>query len=519
MKRLFAIAAICFVYLVSTASATEQNKATQQYAVGVVYNDINKNGIRDSDEPGIKSVRVSNGVGSVKTDRDGKYKLSISDDTIIFVIKPRNWMTRLDENNVPRYYYIHKPKGSPQLLIKGVDPTGPLPASVDFPLYPHKEPNKFKAVFLGDPQVQKPEEIAYLSHDIIEELVGTDASFCLTLGDVAFNDMTLYEPLLPVMGKIGVPAYYLKGNHDTNYDAAPMQKYVDETFERAFGPSYYAFNYGPVHFITLNNPNFSRGNGYIAMLDPDQMAFLRDDLASIPRRQLVVLMMHIPITEMTDRKEIYDLLKSHPNTLSMSAHTHTQDYRFITKADGWGGSKPHLHLVNGATCGSWWSGAFDELGIPHTTMRDGAPNGYSIITFNGSDYTIRFKGARKPDNYQMNIYAPDIVDVAKAGDVAVLVNVFAGSERSKVEMRLGDKGEWISMERTRIEDPVYVLTKTREDNLKPRPGPKLPDAVKSTHIWKAKLPTGIAKGTYLINVRTTDMFRQTYTATRIMRVN
>ncbi len=518
MRRLFALLIICVASLLSVNVSAEQNLTAGQYVVGVVYNDANKNSVRDGDEAGIKGVRISNGIGSVKTDRNGKYKLPVSDDTIIFVIKPRNWMTRLDENNVPRYYYIHKPKGSPQLLIKGVDPTGPLPASVDFPLYPHREPNKFKAAFLGDTQVLKPVEITYLSHDIIEELVGTDASFCVALGDVAFNDMTLYEPLLPVMGRMGIPAYYVKGNHDTNYDAAPFQKYIDETFERTFGPPYYSFDYGPVHFIALSNPNFSRGNGYFAKLDDDQMAFLKDDLASIPRKQLVVLMMHIPITEMTDRKDIYELLKTHPNTFSMSAHTHTQDYRFIDKADGWGGLKPHLHLVNGATCGSWWSGAFDESGIPHTTMRDGAPNGYSIITFNGSNFSVRFKGARKPDNYQMNIYAPDIVEAAKAGDTEVLVNVFAGSERSRVEMRLGDKGDWILMERIRMEDPSYVSTKTREDNLKPRPGPKLPNVVKSSHIWKAKIPGETVKGTYLINVRTTDMFRQTYTASRIVSI-
>ena len=38
----------------------------------------------------------------------------------------------------------------------------------------------------------------------------------------------------------------------------------------------------------------------------------------------------------------------------------------------------------------------DERGIPHTTMRDGAPNGYSIITFDGAKATFDFKASRFP---------------------------------------------------------------------------------------------------------------------------
>ena len=41
-------------------------------------------------------------------------------------------------------------------------------------------------------------------------------------------------------------------------------------------------------------------------------------------------------------------------------------------------------------------GAPDERGIPHTTMRDGAPNGYSIFTFDGHKYDIEFRAAAPP---------------------------------------------------------------------------------------------------------------------------
>ena len=517
MKRIISLCCTVMVAAVFAISS-QQLYAADQYAAGVVFCDANKNGIQDLGEKGIKGVRVSNGISSIKTDENGKYRIQVSDDSIIFVIKPRNWMTGFDKNYIPKFYYIHKPNGSPKLKFRGVDPTGPLPVSIDFPLYPHSEPNKFKAVFMGDTQVNSIEDINYLAHDIIEELVGTDAKFCISLGDIVNNNLSLYEPLVPVMGKLCIPTYYVKGNHDTNYDAAPNQKLIDETYERYFGPSHYSFDYGPVHFISINNSYFVQAKGYGAKLDDEQMAFLKDDLVSIPRKQLVVLMMHIPITQMVDAPEIFELLKSHPNVFAIAAHWHTQRNIFVNSESGWKGSRPLHLLVNNTSCGSWWNGAMDEVGIPHTTMSDGAPNGYSIITFNGSKYSIKFKAARKPENYQMNIYAPDSIKTYEAAGTQVLVNVFAGSEKSKVEMRIGDKGDWIPMEFFSVEDPAYVQTKKREDSEKQKSASSLPNPGKCPHMWKANLPADIEAGTYLINIRTTDMYKQTYTACRVINV-
>ena len=37
------------------------------------------------------------------------------------------WRTPLSEHNLPRFYYVHKPHGSPTLKHPGVAPTGPWP--------------------------------------------------------------------------------------------------------------------------------------------------------------------------------------------------------------------------------------------------------------------------------------------------------------------------------------------------------------------------------------------------------
>ena len=89
----------------------------------------------------------------------------------------------------------------------------------------------------------------------------------------------------------------------------------------------------------------------------------------------------------------------------------------------------------------------DEVGIPHTTMRDGAPNGYSIITFDGNKHVLDFKAARQPASYQMNIHAPDAIKQVNNKKHLVYVNVFNGSAKSKVKMKIGKNGDWIELQK------------------------------------------------------------------------
>ena len=143
------------------------------FATGTVFHDVNKNGKRDAGEKGLPNVAVSNGQEIVETDARGSWKLPASDDVIFFVIKPSGWMTPLNNHKLPRFHYIHKPKGSPPSRYPGTAPTGPLPKSIDFPLHKQDEPDKFRAIFFGDPQPRTQTEIDYIANDVVAELIGT----------------------------------------------------------------------------------------------------------------------------------------------------------------------------------------------------------------------------------------------------------------------------------------------------------------------------------------------------------
>ncbi len=487
-------------------------------AKGIVFHDANGNGERNWNEERLAGVGVSNGVDVVETDRKGRYEIPVSDDTIVFVIKPSGWRTAQSENGISRFYYNHKPAGSPEMKsrYKTVAPTGDLPVRIDFPLYKQDEPNRFKLILFGDTQPRNQVEVDYIAHDVVEELVGFEAAFGMTLGDVVFNNLAMLEPLERLVATIGVPWYNVMGNHDINFKSADDRN-SDETWEYLYGPNYYSFDYANVHFVVMDDIAWN-GENYHGEFGEDQRAFLKNDLARVPQDKLVVLSMHIPLQTVDDREAVYDILDDHPHHFSVSAHWHRQGHFFLGGDEGWKGDDEHHHLVHATVCGSWWSGTKDENGIPHTTMSDGAPNGYSIVTFDNNEYSIRFKAARRQADHQMNIYAPELIAGADATETQIVVNVFAGSERSSVEMRLGDSGDWTPMTLTRMKDPYYELLKELEPLMPAEAGRKLPNASASTHIWTANLATKPALGLHLIHVRTTDMFGQTYTEERSIRV-
>lgn len=487
-------------------------------AQGYVFLDSNRNGIKDGSERGLSGVKVSDQTNIVTTDRNGHWELPLEadEDTAYFVIKPRGYMTPVDNDQLPKFYYIHKPKGSPTLRFPGVAPTGPLPDSIDFPLVASKEPNKFEALFFGDTQPRDVREVDYIRHDIVEPLVGKHtAHFGVTLGDIVFDDLSVFDPLIKTIALLEIPWYNVLGNHDINYDAA-HDEHSDETYERYFGPNYYSFDYGPVHFVVLDNVEWIKpatGNGnYRGGLGLKQLSWLAKDLELIPKNQLVVFMMHIPIVGTVDREPFFRLIENRPYALSVSAHTHYQEHILLKTEHGWKGKHSHHHVVNVTTCGSWWQGSPDEQGIPHATMRDGAPNGYAIFRFDGNQYKIEFRAARRPVTYQMDIIAPETVAVSDLNKTEVLVNVFGGSEKSKVEMRVGS-GSWIELKKVMRQDPVYASAFERDRPLQ-RPFRPLPAPIESPHMWAGNLPTGLSRGIHPIHVRTVDMFGQTYMSTK-----
>ena len=94
---------------------------------GLVFEHKDGTGKPGPGNPGLAGVLVSNGKDIAVTDADGRYTLPLPEEAVIFVIKPAGFMPPVDPaTNLPRFYRLHQPGGSPaslNLTFAGVPPT------------------------------------------------------------------------------------------------------------------------------------------------------------------------------------------------------------------------------------------------------------------------------------------------------------------------------------------------------------------------------------------------------------
>ena len=438
--------------------------AEDSMARGTVFLDANNNALLDAGESGLPGIGVSNGREVVQTNQQGEYSISVGDDTIVFVLKPTGYRTAMDQDHVSRFYYIHKPNGSPtDLKFPGVPPTGPLPSTINFPLYRQEEAQAFDVLFFGDPQPRDQKEIDYIAHDVVESLIGSDAAFGVTLGDILFDDLSLFDSFNKTLGRIGVPWYNVIGNHDINY-AADTDELSDETFERVYGPAYYSFDYGGIHFVVVDDVHWMTDGTkrfYRSGLSDAQLDFIENDLKLVPQDHLVVAMMHIPLVKSTPwlepkRDRLFRILESRQHCISLSGHTHHHEHVMIDKEFGWRNPKPHHHIINVTVCGSWWSGRPNENGIPHTMCADGTPNGHTVMHFDGQKYLLEYRAADRSPEYQVRIMAPEVVRLSADEAAAPFhANVFNAMPGADVKWKLDNADDWQQMEKIVASDPLY----------------------------------------------------------------
>ena len=480
---------------------------------GIVYHDKNGNGsFEPSKDVTLSGIAVSNGREVVLTNRSGVYELPLRENSVIFVIKPRNWMVPVDENQLPQFYYVYSPRGVSGTKYAGMPPTGLLPEYVNFPLYTNNEPNKLDVLVFGDTQPRDETEIYYMARDVLPELIGIDASFGVTLGDIVFDKLELFGHLTNTLSTIGIPMRYVAGNHDNDYSGNDLTEARGEWMNTC-GPTYYSFSHGPAHFVILDNISWiveGDKRFYRTGLGEDQMEFLKNEIKRLPDNQLLVLMSHIPYEKSTaweseaEKKAFYELIASHANTVSLAAHTHRHYHDFIDKEWGFPGDRPH-HLVSvGTLCGAWWTGAPDEYGIPHAMMSDGTPNCYTILHINGNEWKLSWKAARRPADFQMHIDAPDYISANSAMTIKVLANIFNALPSADVRMKIGENGEWLNMKRKAQNDPFRLAVMERESQLGKVPWRSLGNIAVSEHIWEAEAGMNLTPGVYVIYVEAKD---------------
>ena len=182
-----------------------------------------------------------------------------------------------------------------------------------------------------------------------------------------------------------LPIYHCIGNHDVWGWFSKKENNLDN--DRLYGKvwvvetqqmknRFYSFTQGKWHFIVLDSTQLNPAGGYIARLDPDQLDWLQQELASVPTDKFICIVSHIPLLSIcagmffnkteangdlllkrnlmhTDFMALKKIFMKYPAIrLCLSGHIHLQD-----EVDYLG----IKYYCNGAVSGDWWGGPFQEF--------------------------------------------------------------------------------------------------------------------------------------------------------------
>jgi hypothetical protein len=472
-----------------SASATIPALTNEAAARPVDFSTINVKGKVTSDGKGIEGVVVTDGYNVVTTDRHGRYEFpSHSNAEFVYISVPSGYAIPHD-NGIARFYSRLDKSSNKQQLDFALDK---LTRSDDNHAF----------IVWGDTQIDSKDDGHQLKTISAPDTKALASSFgdlplhAIACGDLVFDKFDLYPDYREAVATTGVPFFQLIGNHDMDLSGGTDDGSQD-TFKSHFGPTYFSFNRGKIHYIVLDNVFFiGTAKRYIGYLTENQLKWLEKDLKLVPEGSTIVVSLHIPTDNgvmkrakaseeslagiTTNRNALYKLLKKYKVHI-MSGHTHFNENWEMENV------MEHNH---GTVCGAWWAGPI---------CGDGTPMGYGVYEVNGDNIKWYYKSIGFDKQHQMTIHKKG--RVVEHPD-AVVVNVWNWDAKWKIEWMEDDvlKGEMkqiISYDPQALElykgPTIPVKHKWVEPNL-------------TEHLFAAT-PSAAAKK---ITVRATDRFGVQY---------
>src|SRR5688572_9409796 len=236
-----------------------------------------------SDGRGIPGVSVSDGLSVVATERDGRFTL-IADRSqpFVFMTTPAGYETPTSTTGTAAFY--KRIAADTRDEMQGVD----------FSLArAGRDDANHAFLVLADTQTQNPFEMGRLHAETVPDVAATIAAlgdqpvFGVACGDIMYDDLTMYPEYERAVRGMGAPFYQVVGNHDILFNVASDEASA-ATFERHFGPTYYSFDCGEVHYVVLDDV-FWHGMGYLGYVGEPQQRWLTADLARVERGRTVIV--------------------------------------------------------------------------------------------------------------------------------------------------------------------------------------------------------------------------------------
>ncbi|MRX48581.1 calcineurin-like phosphoesterase C-terminal domain-containing protein [Pedobacter puniceum] len=418
----------------------------------------------------LADVVISDGFSVVKTDKNGFYKFKAHDKaTHVFMSTPAGYEFKT-QNSISKQY-------------ENLNTTN----SFDFNLTKLKQNDQeHYFVIWADPQVKNKADVKQMMEESVpdvQELVKDLGDKALVhgigVGDLVWDELELFKDYAEAVKQMGIPFFQALGNHDMDYRQGGDET-SDKTFKQNFGPTYYSFNRGQVHYVVLDDVRYlGEERKYDGYITDEQLSWLKKDLAFVPKEHLIVIGLHIPVhNAVKNNAALYEILKGRQVHI-MSGHTHYND-NFIT-------DNVYEH-VHGTVCGAWWTGPI---------CGDGAPRGYGVYHVKGNQLSWYYKSMRKPKTHQISLHIEELTAQKR-----LLANVWNWDPQWKIEWWADDKYMGL-LEQTKGFDPLSVKLYKGDQLPKPR---SFAEPRRTEHLFMAHINPEVRN----IKVQATDRFGNKY---------
>jgi hypothetical protein len=272
--------------MIPAMSFTQTSTGPAILVSGIVFEDSNKNGIKEASEPGIHGAAISDQLNIVQTDKSGKYQISAQNSNrIIFISVPTGYKST-------GFYAVLKSDAADQ--------------SVDFPLVKIPVQNEFVFIHASDTHIS--DNSIGRMQKLKNKIDTVRPDFVIVTGDLvkdalrvpekeALSYYTLYKQQTE---KIQTPVWNIPGNHEIfgierhlSLVSKNNPYYGRKMYSHFLGPDYYSFNFNGIHFIGLNSLSFD-DLYYYGYIDSVQIAWLKKDISLVDPKTPIVTLQHVP---------------------------------------------------------------------------------------------------------------------------------------------------------------------------------------------------------------------------------
>ncbi|MCC8145555.1 MAG: PQQ-binding-like beta-propeller repeat protein [Bacteroidales bacterium] len=354
---------------------------------GYVFIDANTNGIYDEKERVLSGILVSDGLNVVKTDKKGFFSLpGHAKERFIFITTPSGYKTY-------NQHYI-RIKENQDLYNFGLIP---YPAT--------QKDGSHKFIHISDTEIFNTSDHQDWIGNLWEYASNEKPAFILHGGDICYEKGLKEHILLMNTENMDCPVFYSIGNHDL-----VKGSYGEELFEEIYGPVYYSFDVGNVHYIVTpmmggdHTPSYKKVDIYL---------WLKNDLAMLPAGKPVIIFNH-------------DLLTYGDRFIYKANETDSLDLNdYNLKA--WLYGHWHIHYMKKqGNVYSICTSSLDKGGIDHSTTA------FRVLHVDKSgDFSSELRYAYLDKHLNITIPRNDNVLVNEKGEIPLLVNTYTSTSPVK----------------------------------------------------------------------------------------